>query len=138
MAATICRGASVAGRGQDEVDGGIVNRGQNGEVVPLDYAPTHHTLILSESASAYALTMEIDVVHQPSARRYIVTVNGVEAGEASYVERDNELLITHTFIDPTYRNQGLGAILVHRAIDDIIATSERVITSGCWFVTAWL
>jgi predicted GNAT family acetyltransferase len=82
--------------------------------------------------------MEIDVVHQPSAHRYVVTVDGAEAGEASYVERDNELLITHTFIDPTYRNQGLGAVLVHRAIDDIIATSQRVITSGCWFVTAWL
>jgi predicted GNAT family acetyltransferase len=82
--------------------------------------------------------MEIDVVHQPSKHRYVITVNGAEAGEASYVERDKELLITHTFIDPTYRNTGLGAVLVHRAIDDIIATSERVITSGCWFVTAWL
>jgi len=82
--------------------------------------------------------MDIDFVHQPSAHRYIVTVKGQEAGEASYLERDNELLITHTFIDPAYRNQGLGAVLVHRAIDDIIATSDRVITSGCWFVTAWL
>jgi hypothetical protein len=44
--------------------------------------------------------MDIDVVHQPSAHRYIVTVDGAEAGEASYMERDNELLITHTFIDP--------------------------------------
>lgn len=82
--------------------------------------------------------MDIDVVHQPSSLRYIVTVNGIEAGEASYVERGNEILITHTFIDPAFRNQGLGAVLVHRAIDDVIATSDRVITSGCWFVTAWL
>lgn len=82
--------------------------------------------------------MDIDVVHQHSAHRYIVTVDGAEAGEASYVQRDNELLITHTFIDPAFRNQGLGAVLVHRAIDDIIATGDRVITSGCWFVTAWL
>lgn len=82
--------------------------------------------------------MEIVVVHQPSQRRYIVTVDGAEAGEASYVERDNELLITHTFINRAFRNQGLGAVLVHRAVDDIIATSERVITSGCWFVTSWL
>jgi predicted GNAT family acetyltransferase len=82
--------------------------------------------------------MEIDVVHQPSQHRYVVTVDGAEAGEASYVERNNELLITHTFIDPAYRNHGLGAVLVHRAIDDIIVTSDRIITSGCWFVTAWL
>ena len=82
--------------------------------------------------------MSTEVVHQPSQSRYVVLVDGAEAGEASYTERGDELLITHTFIDPTYRNQGLGAVLVHRAIDDIIATSDKRITSGCWFVTAWL
>jgi predicted GNAT family acetyltransferase len=81
--------------------------------------------------------MEIDVVHQPSGRRYIVTVNGAEAGEASYVERDNELLITHTFVDPRFRNQGLGAVLVKRAIDDIITTSESMLSTTPVGSTPW-
>jgi predicted GNAT family acetyltransferase len=82
--------------------------------------------------------MAIEVIHEPAAHRYVVLVDGAEAGEASYVTRADELMITHTFIDPTHRNEGLGAVLVHRAIDDIIATSTQRITSGCWFVTAWL
>jgi predicted GNAT family acetyltransferase len=82
--------------------------------------------------------MTAEVVHQPGQHRYVILVDESEAGEASYLERGNELVITHSFIDPRHRNQGLGAVLVHRMIDDIIATSDRVITSGCWFVTAWL
>ena len=82
--------------------------------------------------------MSTEVVHQPAQHRYAILVDGSEAGEAAYTQRGDELLITHTFIDPTYRNQGLGAVLVHRTIDDILATSDKRITSGCWFVTAWL
>ena len=82
--------------------------------------------------------MTTEVIHEPAAHRYVILIDGAEAGEASYVTRGDELMITHTFIDPSHRNEGLGSVLVRSTIDDVIATSAQRVTSGCSYVTAWL
>jgi hypothetical protein len=82
--------------------------------------------------------MALEVVHEPSTHRYLILSDDVEVGHARYEQRDDELMITGTFIDPAHRNEGLGAVLVRRTIDDIIATTDKKVTSGCWFVTQWL
>jgi len=83
--------------------------------------------------------MTLEVVHSPASHRYLLLQDEVEVGHARYDLRgDDELMITGTFIDPSARNGGLGAIMVKRVIDDILATTDKKITSGCWFVTEWL
>lgn len=82
--------------------------------------------------------MQTEVVHEKDGARYVVLVDGVEGGELTYETRGDELLFTHTYVDPVHRGLGLGAILVRRAIDDVLATSDARITSGCWYVTEWL
>lgn len=82
--------------------------------------------------------MNTEVVHEPSASRYILLVDGAEAGVTNYAEREGEILITGTFIDPTFRNGGYGQTMVRGVIDDIIQTTDKKVTSGCWFVTKWL
>ena len=82
--------------------------------------------------------MHTEVVHETDAARYVILVDDVEGGELTYELRDDEILFTHTFVDPVRRGLGLAAILVRSAIDDVLATSDRRITSGCWYVTEWL
>ena len=82
--------------------------------------------------------MQTEVVHEKDNARYVILVDGAEGGELTYDERGDELLFTHTFVDPTHRGLGLGSILVRAAIDDVVATSDARITSGCWYVTEWL
>jgi predicted GNAT family acetyltransferase len=82
--------------------------------------------------------MHTEVVHETEAARYVILVDDVEGGELTYELRGDEILFTQTFVDPVHRGLGLAAILVRSAIDDVLATSERRITSGCWYVTEWL
>lgn len=82
--------------------------------------------------------MSIEVVHQPGSNQYVILDGEEEIGAAHYVSRENDIMITGTYISTSRRNEGLGNILVRRAIDDIIATTNKKVTSGCWFVTQWL
>lgn len=82
--------------------------------------------------------MTTEVVHEPAASRYVLLVDGEEAGVAHYSVREDEILITGTAIDPARQGGGLGQLMVRAVIDDIIATTDKKITSACWFVTKWL
>ena len=83
--------------------------------------------------------MTLEVVHSPASQRYVLLKDELEVGHTRYDLRGHdELMITGTFIDPSARSGGLGAIMVKRVIDDILATTDKKITSGCWFVTEWL
>jgi predicted GNAT family acetyltransferase len=82
--------------------------------------------------------MQTEVVHEKSDARYVILVDGVEGGELTYTHRGDELLFTHTYVNPVHRGLGLGAILVRGAVDDVLATTDARITSGCWYVTEWL
>lgn len=82
--------------------------------------------------------MSTEVVHEPSKHRYVILENDEQVGQAVYDVRGDELMITGTFINPEHRNSGLAQILVRRTIDDVIATTNYRVTSGCWYVTKWL
>jgi predicted GNAT family acetyltransferase len=82
--------------------------------------------------------MQTEVVHEKDNARYVILVDGVEGGELTYSARGDELLFTHTYVNPVHRGLGLGAVLVRNAIDDVLATSTARITSGCWYVTEWI
>jgi predicted GNAT family acetyltransferase len=82
--------------------------------------------------------MQTEVVHEKDNARYVILVDGVEGGELTYSARGDELLFTHTYVNPVHRGLGLGAVLVRNAIDDVLATSTARVTSGCWYVTEWI
>ena len=82
--------------------------------------------------------MSIEVVHQPGSNQYVILDGEEEIGAAHYLSRENDIMITGTYISTARRGEGLGNILVRRSIDDIIATTNKKVTSGCWFVTQWL
>ncbi len=77
------------------------------------------------------------VTKNETASRYELHVDGELAGIADYVERDDAVVLPHTEIDGARRGQGLGAVLVQGALDDVRPTGRKVVPS-CWYVAQFI
>ena len=66
------------------------------------------------------------VTHDPTAERYLITVDGRDAGYADYIQGDGVRDFHHTVIDPEFRGQGLSKPLIQAALDDTRAAGDKV------------
>ena len=69
--------------------------------------------------------------------RYVVSVDGEDAGSAYYAVREGVVVFTHTEVDDRWEGQGVGSALVRGAIDDVVG-SGRTFRPVCPFVRAWV
>jgi predicted GNAT family acetyltransferase len=74
-------------------------------------------------------------VRKDEARSRYELVEGGDAviGFADYRVRGDVVVFDHTVIDPDRRGQGLGAVLVQGALDDVRLTRRKVVPV-CWYV----
>lgn len=77
------------------------------------------------------------VTRNESASRYELHVDGELAGVADYTDRGDAFVFPHTEIDPSRRGQGLGAVLVQGALDDVRPTGKKIVPS-CWYVAEFI
>lgn len=77
------------------------------------------------------------VIDNAEKSRYEIHVGQVLAGFTEYVEEGDVLVIPHTEIAPDFSGQGLAAILVTEALDDIRAKG-RLIRPDCPYVAAFV
>lgn len=66
------------------------------------------------------------VTHDTTAERYLITVDGRDAGYADYIQGDGVRDFHHTVIDPEFRGQGLSKPLIQVALDDTRAAGDKV------------
>ena len=66
------------------------------------------------------------VTHDTTAERYLITVDGRDAGYADYIQGDGVRDFHHTVIDPEFRGQGLSKSLIQAALDDTRAAGDKV------------
>ena len=66
------------------------------------------------------------VTHDTTAERYLITVDGRDAGYADYIQGDGVRDFHHTVIDPEFRGQGLSKPLIQAALDDTRAAGDQV------------
>ena len=66
------------------------------------------------------------VTHDTTAERYLITVNGRDAGYADYIQGNGVRDFHHTVIDPEFRGQGLSKPLIQAALDDTRAAGDKV------------
>lgn len=81
--------------------------------------------------------METDVRRNETESRYELDVDGELVGIAEYVETDRVVVFPHTVIDPEHQGQGLGAVLVQAALDDV-RRSGRSVVASCWYVDQFI
>ena len=73
--------------------------------------------------------MEHAIAHQTDKSRYVLTVDGVEAGACHYVDAGTTREFNHTVIKDAFRGQGLSAPLIKAALDDVRGVGKQVIAS---------
>ena len=73
----------------------------------------------------------------PEADRYEIRDGDRLLGLAAYQRRGDEVVFTHTEIDPEAEGSGLGGKLVRAALDDVRAKGGRV-EPRCSFVRGWI
>lgn len=81
--------------------------------------------------------MSREVEHQPAKHRYVITVDGAEAGTAYYADGDGARVFTHTVVDPEFEGKGVGSALVAGALGDTRDAGLRIVPQ-CPFVASWL
>ncbi len=77
------------------------------------------------------------VENNPANSRYEISVDGVLAGFTEYYEDGDVLVFPHTQIFEAFGGQGLAAILITAALDDVRAKG-RLIRPLCPFVAAFI
>jgi predicted GNAT family acetyltransferase len=81
--------------------------------------------------------MNTEVRRNDDDGRYELLVDGELAGAADFSLQGNTVVMPHTEIDQHRRGQGLGAVLVRSALDDIRHGGRRVLPA-CWYVAQFL
>jgi predicted GNAT family acetyltransferase len=80
---------------------------------------------------------EINVVDNPAASRFEVSLDGRLGGFAAYRREGDVVVFTHTEIDDEFEGHGLGGRLVQRALDTVRASGGRV-RPQCPFVKSYI
>lgn len=80
---------------------------------------------------------EHEIRRNDADRRYELLVDGQLVGTADFHLDGETVVLPHTVIDPSRRGQGLGAVLVQGALDDIRAAGRTVVPS-CWYVREYI
>ena len=81
--------------------------------------------------------MANEVRKVPERSRYELVIDGRVLGIADYRVQDGVVVLPHTVIDPSRRGQGLGAVLVKAALDDI-RHAGRTVVPTCWYVGQYI
>ncbi|WP_308607960.1 GNAT family N-acetyltransferase [uncultured Corynebacterium sp.] len=72
-------------------------------------------------------TMTTSVAHQTDRSRFVITVDGEEAGFAEYSDSATTREFTHTEIFESFQGQGLSKPLIKAALDDDSTVGRQVI-----------
>jgi predicted GNAT family acetyltransferase len=85
----------------------------------------------------YQGAMTTEVQRNEERSRYELVVDGQLAGVADFHVIGDRVVLPHTEVDPARRGQGLGAILVRGALDDVRSTGQ-VVVPQCWYVAQFI
>jgi predicted GNAT family acetyltransferase len=81
---------------------------------------------------------QLEVRHSSESSRYELWEDGSMLGIADYRPGEAGVLVfPHTQIAPDRRGEGLGAVLVRGALDDVRARGFRVVPA-CWYVEEFM
>lgn len=77
--------------------------------------------------------MTEQITHQPEQHRYVIAVDGAEAGFAAYQDAGANRDFDHTVIDSAFGGQGLAGKVVEHALSDTEASGLGIIPT-CSYV----
>ena len=81
--------------------------------------------------------MKTEVRHDAESSRYELVADGRVIGRADYRTVGRVEIFHHTEIERDLQGQGLGAVLVRGALDDVRRRGARIVPS-CWYVAEFI
>ncbi len=81
--------------------------------------------------------MTLTVRKAQDQSRYELLDGAAIVGIADYVSDGDVVVFPHTVINPDRRGEGLGAVLVQAALDDV-RPSGRTVVPTCWYVAQFI
>jgi predicted GNAT family acetyltransferase len=81
--------------------------------------------------------MEPTVTDVPEDGRYEIRDGDQRLGLAAYQRRGDQVVFTHTEVDPDSGRSGVGSTLVRAALDDVRSKGGTVVAQ-CSFVRGWI
>jgi uncharacterized protein len=78
------------------------------------------------------------VVDRPEDDRFALLKDGDDVGFAAYRRGDGDIVFTHTEIDESQREHGLGSRLAQGALDAVRVGSEDRVVAQCPFIAGWI
>ena len=70
--------------------------------------------------------------------RWEAHVGGVLAGFAAYQVVDDDVVFTHTEVDPAFEGRGVGGALARGALDEVAQDDSLRVVPRCPFIKAWI
>jgi hypothetical protein len=80
---------------------------------------------------------QASVRHVAEQQRYELLVEGQPLGVAAYSEQGEQMVFTHTEVDPSLSGQGLGSVLAKGALEDARRRGKRVVPQ-CEFIAKYI
>jgi predicted GNAT family acetyltransferase len=81
--------------------------------------------------------MQTEVRNNPQRSRYELFVDGELTGVADYAVAGQSVVMPHTEITAGRRGEGLGAVLVQAALEDVRRQGKSVVPH-CWYVAEFI
>ncbi|WP_413464468.1 GNAT family N-acetyltransferase [Corynebacterium sp. 22KM0430] len=70
------------------------------------------------------------ITHEAQNHRYVLSVEGEEAGFAEYVPQGEGVLnFNHTVVHEAFQGKGLSKVLVRGALDDVRAEGKKIVAT---------
>jgi len=79
----------------------------------------------------------VEVRDNPENRTYEAWSGGAVVGSLVYEVAGQRIVLTHTWVEPSQRERGVGTALIRGALDDLRARG-RLITVYCTFVAGFI
>jgi predicted GNAT family acetyltransferase len=81
--------------------------------------------------------MDVKVVDEPEADRFVIIADGTPAGEITYILRNGRRLIVHTGVGAEFEGKGVGGKAAAALLDDVRARGEQIVPL-CPFVHGYI
>jgi uncharacterized protein len=82
-------------------------------------------------------TPDVTLRRNDAQQRYELLVGGKLAVQSFYQDLPGHIDFSHTETSPDFEGQGLGKVLAHFALDDVVAAGKRIIPH-CPFIASYL
>lgn len=80
---------------------------------------------------------ELIFANEPDASRYTLHRGDDLVSVLDYRDDGRTVALTRAYTIPTYRGHGYAGEVVDRAVADIEARGDRVVSPVCWYVADW-